>query len=94
MARKGQEMKRSVQAKWFGAILASAMLGGALVSATSASAQTYDPKYPVCMTLTEWGGPHIDCSFTSIPQCKETATGRAAACNVNPYYGYDRRSFR
>jgi hypothetical protein len=46
------------------------------------------------MTLTEWGGPHIDCSFTSIPQCKETATGRAAACNVNPYYGYDRRSFR
>jgi hypothetical protein len=87
-------MRRNVQGRWFGGILAGAMLGGVLIAMTPASAQTYDPKYPVCMTLTEWGGPHIDCSFTSIPQCKETATGRAAECNVNPYYGYDRRNSR
>lgn len=87
-------MQRNAQDKWFGGILAGAMLGGALVAMAPASAQTYDPKYPVCMTLTEWGGPHVDCSFASIPQCKATAAGRAADCNVNPFYGYDRRNSR
>ena len=76
-------------------ILAAGMaLAGAALMAAPASAQTYDPRYPVCMTLTEWGGSHIDCSFQSIPQCKATATGRAAQCDANPYYGYDRRSPR
>jgi hypothetical protein len=96
MAREDQEtvMQDSVQSKWFAGILAGAMLGAALAAVTPAAAQTYDPKYPVCMTLIEWGGgPHIDCSFTSIPQCKETAAGRAAQCDANPYYGY-RRNYR
>jgi len=83
-----------MQSKWFGGILAGAILGSVIVAATSALAQTYDPKYPVCMTVIEWGGSHIDCSFTSIPQCKQTATGRAAECNVNPFYGYARKGFR
>jgi Protein of unknown function (DUF3551) len=71
-----------------------AMVGGAVLAVTTASAQNYDPKYPVCMTLTEWGGSHIVCSFTSIAQCKETASGRAAQCDANPFYGYDRRGSR
>jgi hypothetical protein len=75
-------------------LVGGAMLGSALLTVTTASAQTYDPRYPVCMTLTDWGGSRIVCSFTSIAQCKETASGRAAQCDVNPFYGYDRRGSR
>jgi hypothetical protein len=77
-----------------GRLVGTVLAGGVLLAATSASAQNYDPRYPVCMTLTEWGGSHIVCSFTSIAQCKETASGRAAQCDVNPFYGYDRRGSR
>ncbi len=76
------------------ALAGGAMLGSAVLATAPASAQTYDPKYPVCMTLTEWGGSRIDCSFTSIPQCKASAAGRSAQCDANPFYGYDRRSTR
>jgi hypothetical protein len=32
------------------------------------------------------GGGYFDCSFTSLPQCQATASGRAATCDPNPYY--------
>jgi len=65
------------------------LMGGVLLAAPSASAQTYDPRYPVCMKLYEWGGgPFIDCSFTSLPQCDASASGRPAQCVVNPYFAY------
>ena len=32
------------------------------------------------------GGEWYDCSFTSIPQCRATAFGRSAICDLNPYY--------
>lgn len=76
------------------ALAGGAILGSAVLATAPASAQTYDPRYPVCMTLTEWGGSRIDCSFASIPQCKASAAGRSAQCDVNPFYGYDRRSTR
>ncbi len=75
-------------------LAAGLALGGAIPAATQASAQTYDPKYPVCMTLTEWGGTRIDCSFQSIQQCKAAGSGRAAQCDANPFFGYDRRGPR
>jgi hypothetical protein len=50
-----------------------------------ALAQTYDPHYPVCKELSEWGGWRIDCSFTLIAQCRASASGRAATCMLNPY---------
>ena len=58
------------------------------IMSISAQAQTYDPRYPVCMTVYDgpWGGEWIDCSYTSLPQCKATASGRAAMCEVNPYF--------
>ncbi len=77
-----------------GRLVGTILAGGVLLAATSASAQNSDPRYPVCMTLTEWGGSHIVCNFTSIAQCKETASGRAAQCDANPFYGYDRRGSR
>jgi hypothetical protein len=53
-----------------------------------AQAQTYDPRYPVCMTVYDgpFGGEWIDCSFTSVPQCHASASGRAAMCEINPYF--------
>jgi len=62
-----------------------------LCFAADASAQRYDPRYPVCMHIYD-GGPRgggsdrFDCSFTSLEQCRATASGLAASCDVNPYY--------
>lgn len=68
-----------------------------LFVAADAGAQTYDPKYPVCMHVYTGGGggfgggggSYFDCSFTSLEQCRATASGRAASCDVNPYYAFD-----
>jgi len=58
---------------------------GAVAAASFARAQTYDPNYPVCLHVY---GPvtYYDCSYTSLPQCAMSASGRAAQCVVNPYY--------
>jgi hypothetical protein len=66
----------------------------ALQAAAPAQAQTYDPRYPVCMHIYTGGGiggggDYFDCSFTSIPQCHASASGRAASCDVNPYYAFN-----
>ncbi|MBC9878423.1 DUF3551 domain-containing protein [Bradyrhizobium sp. INPA01-394B] len=62
--------------------------------AADASAQTYDPRYPVCMHVFTTGGrggggDYFDCSFTSLPQCRASASGLAASCDVNPYFAFD-----
>ncbi|MGY4472907.1 DUF3551 domain-containing protein [Bradyrhizobium sp. USDA 3364] len=56
--------------------------------AGSAGAQMYDPKYPVCMEVYEGRltPEYVDCSFTSLPQCQATASGRSATCSANPFY--------
>jgi hypothetical protein len=53
-------------------------------------AQTWDPAYPVCM---QSYGPQgaISCRFASMAQCRALASGRAAQCVANPYYGKRRR---
>lgn len=55
------------------------------VFAAPASAQTYGSNSPVCLQgfgrLSE-----MDCSYTSIEQCRPSAGARAAQCIVNPYY--------
>lgn len=73
--------------------LAIMTLIGTWLVASSATAQTYDPRYPVCMHVFSGGvgggGDWYECTFTSLPQCKATASGRAAMCIVNPYYAYN-----
>ena len=59
------------------------MTVGALLTAAPSHAQTFDPRYPVCMHVysgaNEGGGEWYDCSFTSLPQCRTTAsTSRCA----------------
>jgi hypothetical protein len=59
----------------------------ALLAAAPARAQTYDPKYPVCMHV--FGvllGERMDCVFGSLEQCNMTASGLPASCIENPYY--------
>jgi hypothetical protein len=70
--------------------LALAILAMATVSfAGQAEAQTYDPAYPVCLQIYQGGiaDYYFECAYTSIPQCQASASGRAAQCVVNPYYG-------
>jgi hypothetical protein len=63
---------------------------GTLLAIAPARAQTFDPSYPVCMHVFTGGfgggSDWYECSFTSLPQCNATASGRAAMCVVNPYY--------
>jgi hypothetical protein len=73
-------------------ILAAAMLGVAL----PAQAQTYDPRWPICLKIynggIDGGGEVNDCSYTSMPQCQAAAFGRAAVCMINPYGSMAQRS--
>ncbi len=59
---------------------------GILAAAGPARAQTYDPDFPVCMHVVSWGTTYEDCSYYTMDQCRLSATGRAAQCNINPYY--------
>ena len=76
-------------------ILATAMT----LTAASAQAQTYDPNYPVCLQTFGRFGNAISCGYTSMEQCRLSASGRAAQCIVNPYFaaahpGLTRRQHR
>jgi hypothetical protein len=73
-------------------ILVLAILTIATVwTAVPAQAQTYDPAYPVCMHVFRRGGDYYECSFTSLEQCKMSASGRSAMCDINPYFAGARR---
>ena len=63
------------------------LAAGAFAASWSAHAQTYSLDYPVCLHVY---GPatHIDCDYTSLPQCAASASGRAAQCEVNPFLAY------
>ena len=66
-------------------ILALAILAIGTVSKGPAAAQTYDPAYPVCLHV--YGrANYYECRYTSLPQCNESASGRAAQCVINPYF--------
>jgi Protein of unknown function (DUF3551) len=69
-----------------------AMLAVAAVSmAAPAQAQTYNPRYPVCLEIHDVEGGWIDCAYDSIPQCQASAAARAAQCRINPFFSGTRR---
>ena len=74
-------------------ILTLAVLAIAAVSTMpSAGAQTYDPKYPVCLQIYQgYTDYYFECGYTSLAQCNMSASGRAAQCVVNPYYAGPKR---
>jgi hypothetical protein len=56
------------------------------LAAASAQAQTYDPNYPICLQTFGRNGNAISCGYTSMAQCRSSASGRAAQCIINPYF--------
>ena len=69
-------------------VLALAILTVATVlTATPTLAQTYDPRYPVCLQIYQgFTDYYFECGYTSLAQCNMSASGRAAQCVINPYY--------
>jgi hypothetical protein len=68
-------------------ISALAIVATATVLATAPPrAQTYNPDYPVCLQVYSIGGSYIACGYTSLEQCAQSASGRAAQCIINPYF--------
>jgi hypothetical protein len=67
-------------------ILALAILAIGTVSIGPVAAQTYDPAYPVCLHVYGLGANYYECRYTSLPQCNASASGRAAQCDINPYF--------
>ena len=66
--------------------LAGVIFGAAVIFSVEPSwAQAYDPKYPVCMEVRDSSGPHINCWFTSMEQCRNGSAG-TGSCFANPYY--------
>ncbi len=54
-------------------------------------AQTYDPRYPICLKVIQnFGGERYDCRYDSIPQCRRSQGGLPAQCVVNPFYAGNR----
>jgi hypothetical protein len=78
-----------------GLILAIALT----LAAVPAQTQTYDPNYPICLQTYGLGGNSIDCGYTSMDQCRLSASGLPAQCITNPYFagansGRTRRPYR
>ncbi len=68
-------------------VLAILAVAAVLVAAPS-RAQTYDPNYPVCLQIyDDMVHYYFECAYTSMAQCHASASGRAASCVVNPYFG-------
>jgi Protein of unknown function (DUF3551) len=42
--------------------------------------------FPYCIRGCDFGAGAGDCSFSSLPQCQATASGRDAYCAANPYF--------
>jgi hypothetical protein len=60
---------------------------GMIFGGSPASAQRYDPSYPVCSEVYGGDGSVIECFYTTMAQCKAGAgPGVAALCFDNPYY--------
>jgi hypothetical protein len=57
----------------------------AVWTAAPARAQTYNPAYPVCLQAFGKDTSYIECAYTSLAQCAQSASGRGAMCVINPY---------
>ena len=66
--------------------LAILMAATMVLASAPARAQTYNPAYPVCLQVYGIGGSYIGCGYTSLAQCAQSASGRAAQCIINPYF--------
>jgi hypothetical protein len=62
-------------------------IGAILITAPAwAAGGRYDPDYPVCMEAIASESSIIDCSYTSIEQCRIGTSGTSGNCFKNPRY--------
>ena len=63
-------------------------LGAILIAAAPAWAGggRYDPDYPICVEAITSEGTSIDCSYTSMEQCRIGTSGSSGNCFKNPRY--------
>jgi hypothetical protein len=72
----------------FSGATALIFLAAAIALPAPARAQTYDPKYPVCLQVYQGIADfYFECHYRTMAQCAASASGRSAQCVVNPYYG-------
>ena len=72
-------------------LLAMVMIA-AISAASSARAQNYNPRYPVCMRIVDvFGGERNECIYDSLQDCQQRAAGLGGMCIVNPFYRGARR---
>ena len=63
------------------------IIGAMAFSTGPTRAQTYDPRYPVCLQVYQgFVDYYFECAYQTMAQCQMSASGRAASCVVNPYY--------
>jgi hypothetical protein len=69
------------------AAAAALAIAALALPAAPATAQTYDPRYPVCLQVYQgFVDYYFECAYNNMAQCQMSASGRAASCVVNPYY--------
>jgi hypothetical protein len=61
---------------------------GMTLATSAVQAQTYDPRYPVCIEVATIDGTSVGCGYGTLAQCQASASGRAAQCFANPYYAH------
>jgi hypothetical protein len=64
---------------------------GFAATASTQPAAAYD--YPYCLQGGGFGIPG-DCSYQSYAQCRASASGRRADCNINPRYAFGQKPSR
>ena len=68
------------------ALIRTILVMGMMLATSVIQAQTYDPRYPVCVQVATIDGTSIGCSYGTLAQCQASASGRGAQCFANPYY--------
>ena len=64
----------------------STLVISTILASSPTLAQTYDPRYPVCIEVYTIDGSSIGCGYTTMAECRATASGLAAQCFANPYF--------
>jgi hypothetical protein len=57
-----------------------------VMTAAPATAQTYNPRYPVCLQSYAIGGEIIKCAFDTLEQCNASTRGGGGQCVENPFF--------
>jgi hypothetical protein len=68
------------------ALNGTVLVMGMMLATSAVQAQTYDPRYPVCIEVATIDGTSVGCGYGTLAQCQASASGRAAQCFANPYY--------